>query len=176
MIYFFKPLPANDMDFSDYKPFIQNEWFRKNFMKFVYVLQLLLILLSIAFGVWDFSNWFIKIIVFGATFTCHELLHILAVYKKGDISLTRAGIFFWLNSSAIMSKKRFLFFMILPFTVLTVIPLFLLFLTDGYLFRILRYIVWVNAIISGSDIINSLLIALKPSHAKFCRGYYILEK
>lgn len=108
MIYFFKPLPHADMNFSNYKPFIKNDWFRRHFMKFVYALQLILIFLSIALGVWSFSNWFIKVAVLIATFLCHELLHILVVYKIGDISLTHSGIFFWLESSAVMSKKKIL--------------------------------------------------------------------
>ena len=65
--------------------------------------------------------------------------------------------------------------MTLPLLVLTIIPMFLLFLVDGYVFEVLMYIMWVNAIIAGSDIINSILIAIKPSNAKFCRGYYIIE-
>ena len=175
MIYFFKPLPPSDIDYSNYRPFIKNEWFRKHFMKFVYFLQVVLILISIVLGVWDFSNWFIKIIIFSLVFITHELLHILVVYKIGDISLTHKGIFFWLNSNAVMSKKRFWLFMTLPLLVLTIIPMFLLFLVDGYVFEVLMYIMWVNAIIAGSDIVNSILIAIKPSNAKFCRGYYIIE-
>ena len=108
-------------------------------------------------------------------FIIHELLHILVVYKIGDISLTHSGIFFWLNSNAIMSKKRFWLFMTLPLLVLTIIPMFLLPLTSGLAFDVLMYILWINAIIAGSDIINSILIAIKPSNAKFCRGYYIVE-
>ena len=45
--------------------------------------------------------------------------------------------------------------------------------TIGFVFELLRYILCVNAIIAGSDIINSILIAVKPSNAKFCGGYYI---
>ena len=29
MLYLFKPLPSNDKDFSTWKPFIKNVWFRK---------------------------------------------------------------------------------------------------------------------------------------------------
>lgn len=46
-------------------------------------------------------------------------------------------------------------------------------LTDGFVFELLRYIVCINAIIAGSDIINSILIAMKSTNAKFCGGYYI---
>jgi len=175
MIYFFKPLPPIDIDFSEYRPFIKNEWCRKHFMKFVYILQAVLIWISIVLRVWDFSTWFIKITIFSIVYVIHESLHILVVYKLGDISLTHSGIFFWINSNAVMSKKRFLLFMALPLLVLTIIPIFLLPWAEGYSFRVLTYILWVNAIIAGSDIINSILIAAKPSNAKFCRGYCITE-
>ena len=63
--------------------------------------------------------------------------------------------------------------MTLPLLVLTIIPMIFLPLTDGFVFELLRYILCVNAIIAGSDIINSILIAVKPSNVKFCGGYYI---
>ncbi len=175
MIYLFKPLPPSDMDFSNYLPFIKNVWFCKHFMKFVYILQVLLVLFSLALRVWNFSSWFMKIIIFIIVFISHELIHIIVVYKIGDISLTHSGIFFWLNSNAVMSKKRFWLFMTLPLLVLTITPMFLLPLASGFTYDVLMYILWTNAIIAGSDIINSILIAIKPSNTKFCRGYYIIE-
>ena len=175
MLYFFKPLPASDMDFSNYQPFIKNKWFRKNFMKFVYALQIALIWISAALGVWKFSNIVTRIGAFIMIYLLHELLHILVVYKIGDISLTYSGMFLWLNSSAIMSKKRFWLFMTLPLLGLTMAPLVLLPFVEGVVFEVLRYILWVNAIIAGSDIINSVLIVIKPANAKFCRGYYSIE-
>ncbi|MGN1175814.1 MAG: DUF3267 domain-containing protein [Roseburia sp.] len=176
MIYLFESLPSSDIDFSNWTPFIKNAWFRKHFMKFVYSLQVLLVLVSMMMGVWDFANWVIKSIIFILVFIVHELLHILVVYKIGDISLTHSGIFFWLNSNAIMSKKRFWLFMTLPFLVLTLIPIFVLPFISGVAFEVLMYILWINAIIAGSDIINSILIAMKPANVKFCRGYYIGER
>lgn len=175
MLYFFKPLPPNDIDFSNWRPFIKNEWFRKHFMKFVYALQVVLILISGALGVWNYTNIFIRIVVFIIVYVSHELLHILVVYKMGDISLTRSGIFLWLNSNAVMTKIRFWLFMTLPLIVLTIIPTILLLLVEGIIFDVLTYVLWVNAIIAGSDIINSVLIAIKPTNAKFCRGYYSTE-
>lgn len=86
MFYLFKPLPPSDIDFSMYHSFIKHEWFRKHFMKFVYLLQIMLVLISMRLGVWNFSNWFIKMIVFGLVFLTHELLHISVVCKIGDIS------------------------------------------------------------------------------------------
>ena len=175
MFYFLKPLPSSGIDFSNWIPFIKNEWFRKHFMKFVYSLQVVLILSSMMLGVWDFANGVIKSIIFVLVFIFHELLHILVVYKIGDISLTHSGIFFWLNSNSIMSKNRFWLFMTLPLFVLTIIPILILPFTCGFAFEVLMYILWINAIIAGSDIINSILIAIKPSNAKFSRGYYIIE-
>ena len=68
------------MDFSKFQPFIKSEWFRKHFMKFVYTLQIVLILISMVLGIWNFSNWLIKIAIFCLVFVIHELLHILVVY------------------------------------------------------------------------------------------------
>ena len=176
MIYLFKPLPADDMDFSGYLPFIKNVWFRTHFMKFVYMLQVVLVLISMMLGVWNFANLLIRSIIFILVFIIHELLHIIVVYRIGDISLTHSGIFFWLNSNAIMSKRRFWLFMTLPLLVLTIIPMSFLPFTSGFTYDVLMYILWINAIIAGSDIINSVLIAMKPANAKFCRGYYIIER
>ena len=99
----------------------------------------------------------------------------MVVYKIGDISLTYSGRFLWLNSSAVMSKKRFWLFMTLPLIGLTVVPMILVPMADGMVLDILRYILWVNVIIAGSDIINSVLIAIKPSNTRFYRGYYRTE-
>jgi len=175
MIHFFKPLPSSNIDFTTYKPFIKNEWFRTNFMKFVYALQLTLIILSITLGVWKNFSWLETLLIFCATFLCHELLHILVVYKIGDISLTHSGIFFWLDSDARMSKGRFWLFMTLPILGLTVVPLVIMLLVKGSLGFWLMGVAWANAIIAGADIINSVLIAIKPMKAKFYRGYYQVE-
>ena len=65
--------------------------------------------------------------------------------------------------------------MTLPLLVLTIVPVFFTFWTKGLLFEVLRYIAWINAIIAGSDIINSVLIAVKPAKAEFYRGYYRIK-
>ena len=176
MFYFLKHLPESTMNFTGWQPFIKNDWFRKNFMLFVYCLQAVLVVTSVLLGVWKFTNLLVKIAVFCIVYVCHELFHIVVVYRIGDLSLTHSGIFFWLNSDAVMSKARFWTFMTLPFLCLTVVPAVLLPVTDGFLSGLFRYIAWVNAIIAGSDIINSVLILLKPNGAKFCRGYYKAER
>ena len=81
MLYWMKPLPEADIDYEKYKPFISNNWFRQNFMYFVYLLQVFLVTLSISFGVWKFSNAFIKLIVFLMVYLVHELLHISVVWR-----------------------------------------------------------------------------------------------
>ncbi len=175
MFYWFKPLPDCETDFSKWMPFIKNIWFRRHFMIFAYGLQIVLIIISVLMGVWDFSNWYTKLIIFFVVFVCHEMLHIVVVCRIGNISLTHSGLFFWLNTDAVMSKKRFWMFMSLPLLVLTVLPLCLLPFTKGVMFDGLMYVLWVNAIIAGADIINSILIVIKPGKAVFCRGYYKIE-
>lgn len=172
MLYFMKPLPENKIDTADWKPFIKNNRFRNNFMYFVYCLQLILIILSIISGVWHFSNLFVKIGLFICVFIIHESLHLLVVFKAGDISITLSGIFVWITSGAILSKSRFLVFMSLPFIGLTVVPAILCIPLSGELKDIMVYAAWVNSIIAASDLINSVLIAIKPNNSLFYRGYY----
>ena len=172
MLYFMKPLPENKIDTADWKPFIKNKWFSNNFMYFVYCLQLILIILSIIFGAWLFSNIFIKIGLFICVFIIHEILHLIVVFKAGDISITHSGIFFWITPGAILSKSRFLVFMSLPFIGLTVVPAILCIHLSGELKEIMSCAAWVNSIIAGSDIINSVLIAIKPKNSLFYRGYF----
>ena len=172
MFYWMKPLPEADIDYEKYKPFISNNWLRQNFMYFVYLLQAILVSLSILRGVWNFSNVFAKLIVFLLVYLVHELLHISVVWRIGDISLTHSGIFFWLNSGAKMSKLRFLLFMSLPLIVLSIVPMIIVLFSYGSVYQYMRYIAWINAIIAGADIINTFLIIIKPRDSVFYRGFY----
>ena len=122
MLYFMKPLPEGRIDTTDWKSFIKNEWFRNNFMYFVYFLQVMLTIASILFGAWRFSNVFVKVGLFICTYVTHELLHIIVIYKAGDISITHSGIFLWITSGAVLNKLRFFVFMSLPFIGLTIFP------------------------------------------------------
>lgn len=142
-------------------------------MKFVYLIQFIIFLIPFIFET-PFSqmNMFTLIVIGIVVFIIHESIHIAIIKKKGDISLTFSGIFFWLQTNAILSKTRFWFFMTSPFLVLTVIPAALSLFTSGDIQSILLFISWINAFISGSDMINSILIAIKPKNAVFCRGYY----
>ncbi|WP_342472482.1 DUF3267 domain-containing protein [Metasolibacillus sp. FSL H7-0170] len=165
------------MNFSDWTPFIQNNWYRKHYMKFVYLLQLIIFLIPFFFET-DFTqiNIFTLIIIGIFVFIIHECLHIITINKKGDISLTFSGIFFWLNTNAILSKTRFWLFMSLPFIGLTVIPAIMSLYVPSNIKSIVLFVSWINAWISSSDIINSFLITIKPKNAIFCRGYYRVKE
>ena len=167
-----KPLPPAEIDTAVYRPFIHNEWFREHFMLFVYALQISLAGISAFLGVWRFAWLPTSAALFAAVFLVHELLHISAVYTAGDISLTHSGIFFWLNSGAELTKARFLLFMSLPLLALTVLPAAAMPFCTGRLYELLRSTAWANAIIAGADIINTVLIILKPKGSVFFRGYY----
>lgn len=165
------------MDLSEWNPFIQNNWHRKHYMKFVYVLQIIIFLIPNYFGA-SFTdlNIFYLIIIGILVFIIHECLHIIVINNKGDSSLTRSGVFFWLNTNAILSKARFWTFMSLPIIVLSVIPAIISSCVSGNIKSILLFVCWINSIISASDIYNSLLIAMKPKHSIFCRGYYKVKE
>lgn len=141
-------------------------------MYFVYCFQAMLLICSIVFGVWHFSNIFIKFSLFICIYLIHELLHMIVIYKAGDISIMHSGIFLWIISGAVLNKLRFFVFMCLPFIGLTVIPTILCVFLSGELKDIVVYVAWVNSMIAGSDIINSILIVIKPNHSLFYRGYY----
>ncbi|MGE7688236.1 DUF3267 domain-containing protein [Lysinibacillus sp. NPDC097214] len=161
------------MDLSKWTPFIQNNWYRKHYMKFVYLLQIIIFLIPYFFGTgFTHINIFLLIIIGVFVFVIHECLHIFVINKKGDISLTFSGIFFWLNTNAILSKMRFLVFMSLPFIVLSVVPGIMSFYVSGNTKSIILFVSWINSVISSSDIVNSFLIAIKPKNSVFCRGYY----
>lgn len=172
MIYFMKPLPDGKINTDNWEPVIKNQWFRNHFMYFVYCLQGVLLLFSIISGAWRFSNAFVKAGLYICTFIIHELLHLIVIYKAGDISITHSGIFFWITSGAVLNKIRFLVFMSLPFTGLTVVPAIACVFLSGKLKDMMIYAAWVNSITAGSDIINSIIIAIKPNNASFYGGYY----
>jgi hypothetical protein len=177
MIIWFRHLPQKRLDLLEWTPFIKNNWYRKHYMKFVYLLQIIIFLIP-AFFTMGFTtiNIFLLMIIGILVFIIHECLHILVINKKGDISLTFSGIFFWLTTNATLSKVRFWVFMSLPFIVLTVVPVLLSFYVLGNVKLILFFVGWINTLISSSDIINSFLIAIKPKNTVFCRGYYRLKQ
>ena len=177
MIIWFRHLPHINMDLLEWTPFIKNSWFRKHYMKFVYLLQFIIFLMSCFFDVGVSSiNTFTLILMFILVFIIHESLHILVINNKGDISFTFSGAFFWLHTNEVLSKMRFWLFMSLPLIALSFVPAIVSLYVSGYIKSILVCISWINLLLSFSDIINSLLIAIKPKNSVFCRGYYRVEK
>ncbi|GGG88742.1 DUF3267 domain-containing protein [Paenibacillus radicis (ex Gao et al. 2016)] len=172
MILWFRHLPEADLDIMEWKPFISNDWFRHHFMKFVYLLMAVSFLAPSWLGENLALTNFPLIPIILVIFIVHEALHIVVIKNKGDISLTFRGIFFWMNTNAILSKMRFWIFMSLPFIALSVVPLIISFFVSGDIKSLLLFISWVNLIISSSDIINSVLILIKPNKTVYCRGYY----
>lgn len=177
MIVWFRQLPQISMDLVEWTPFIKNNCFRKHYMKFVYLLQITIFLMSRFFDAW-FSpiNTFALILIGIFVLIIHESLHILVINKKGDISLTFRGTFFWLHTNAVLSKTRFWIFMSLPIIALSVVPAIVSFYVSGNIKSILLFVSWINLWLSSSDIINSFLIVIKPKNSVFCRGYYRVEK
>ncbi|UII57891.1 DUF3267 domain-containing protein [Cytobacillus spongiae] len=165
------------MDLSEWTPFIQKEWFRHHFMKLVYLLQFIILLIP-SFLPTEFTSLSIVILILIGilTFIIHESLHFLVIYRKGDMSLTFSGIFFWIHTNATLSKARFLIFMSLPFIALSVVPVLLSFFVTDHVKILLLFVGWLNALISASDLINSILIMIKPANSVFCRGYYRVKQ
>ena len=173
MIKWVTKLPETEIDTNEYKPFIKNQWFRKHYMWFAYALMFLLILpVSLLTTSMNDIPFLLRLGMIIPVFLIHELLHVLVVFRIGDIYLTHSGLFFWLRSDAHMSKIRFLIFMSLPFLVLSVLPLVIKLFYTGPLVPYISYIAWINSIMASSDILNSMLILIKPRNSVFWRGYY----
>ncbi|MEK4627060.1 MAG: DUF3267 domain-containing protein [Solibacillus sp.] len=174
----FQHLPKISIDLVKWTPFIKNDWFRQHYMKFVYVLQIIIFLLMSNFLYTWFNSVDIYILIFIGilVFIFHEFLHIVVVKKEGNISLTFRGMFFWIHTDAVLSKARFWIFMTLPLIVLSVMPAIASFFVSGNLQSILLFVSGLNLLISASDIINSFLIFIKPKNSLFFRGYYRVEK
>ncbi|MGD6991298.1 DUF3267 domain-containing protein [Sutcliffiella horikoshii] len=176
MMLWFRPLPKVSLDSTVWTPFIKNNWYREHYMKFVYLLQVVLLFIPTLFNTGFSQLHIFALILIGILiFILHECLHIVVINKKGDISLTFSGVFFWIDTNAILSKPRFWVFMSLPYIVLSIMPFILSFYVSEDLKLNLLFISWFNTLISASDIINSILIALKPRNTLFCRGYMRVE-
>ena len=172
MIIVNKPLPEMNIDKNVYKPFIRSEWFRKNYMWFAYGLMILLFLAALLLGRLNAGSLLFRILLYIAVYAVHESLHILSVCGKGNIYLSHSGLYLWLTPDFVLSKRRFWIFTTLPFLVLTGLTGLVSCFVSAPFAMVLKYIAWVNAITAGSDIINSLLIAVKPGNSFFYRGYY----
>lgn len=177
MILWLKHLPLIRMNLKEWNPFIQSDWFRTHFMKFVYVLQITSFLLPFVLRT-NFAPFSTITLVAIAlvVFISHEFFHMLVIHSKGDVSLTFQGTFFWIHTNEILSKARFWLFMSLPFIALTVVPAMISFFVAGTLQTVVLFISWINLCYSAADIINSILIGVKPKNAVFCSGYYRVER
>ena len=177
MIYLFKTLPEKQIKDADWNPFREPEWIRKIYMYLVYLFQALLVLISVKCNVWNYFDVFTTVLIFGMVFIMHELLHIIVVCQAGDISLTYSGgIFLWLTPDAILSKFRYWLYMTCPFIFLTIIPQILSFFATDKVYEGMTLISWINAIIAGADIIDSILILTKPCKSEFWRGRYRIRQ
>ncbi len=172
MIIVNKQIPELDIDRNVYKPFIKNEWFRRNYMWFAYGLMILIFEAAFFLGRFGVGSLLTKILLYVAVYLVHESLHILTVCKKGDIYLSHSGMYLWLTPNFVLSKKRYLLFMTLPLLLLTGVTGTLSFFVSGEASLYLKLIAWLNAIAAGSDIINTVLILIKPRNAFFYRGFY----
>ena len=111
MIYWNKSLPKLNIDYEEYKPFIKNEWFRKNYMYFAYGLMIMLFAWATITGGFRAGNLWIRILIFPFVYVIHESLHVLSVFRKGDIYLNYfGGIYLWLTPDVELSKPRVLDF------------------------------------------------------------------
>lgn len=146
MIYFMEPLPESGADTAGWQPFIRNP-----------------------------SNALVKAGLFAGVYFVHELLHMAVIYRAGDVSITHSFMFLWITSGAILGKCRFFVFMSLPFIILTAVPAIVCPFLSGEWRSMTVYIAWINSVIAGSDLINAVLIAIKPSRTMFYRGYYRTE-
>lgn len=173
MIYFFKPLPEKELESEKWIPFREKEWLRKYFMVLVYILQGVLLVISMKLGIWNLFDVRVTLALLVCVFIVHEMLHIAVVYRAGDISLTyHGGIFLWLTPDAVLSKRRYWLYMTLPLIALTVIPSIFTFFCKGKVYDSLMVISWQNVIIAGADILDSPMILLKPRKSIFWRGRY----
>lgn len=174
MIVWFKQLPKIHLNDSEWKPFISNSWFRLHFMKVVYLLTALFIVAPYVLinEFFIYLNGVPVLLLLLFIFVIHEALHVLVIKGKGDISLTFKGIYFWLNTNAVLSKTRFFIFMSLPLFVLSVVPAVGSLFFEGEMKALLLIISWLNLIISASDVLNSFLILIKSRQSVFCRGHY----
>lgn len=184
MILWFKKLPDKALNLSIWKPFISSKWFKRNFMKFVYSLMVILLFLMcnifmphyyISLNQNKIVNNLLYLFVILITFLVHELLHIVNISNNGDISITFNKGYFWINTNAQLTKLRFWLFMSTPLIVLSIIPIIISLFVGDKESSILLFIAFTNLIIASSDIINSVLILIKPNNTIFCRGYYYIK-
>ena len=175
MILWFKCLPKKELDNFDnsWKPLIVSAYFNKHYMKFVYLLQSLLAVALIFCYLNEIIYFNIFLVI--PIFLIHELLHIIIVFRLGDVSITSKSGFIWISSNAEMTKLRRCLFTSLPIIALSLAP----FLLSLFLPEIRYYLIsvaFINLVISSFDLIWSVIILSKPRTSLFCAGYYRSRK
>ena len=83
MIHWNKELPKLNINYSEYKPFIGNEWFQKN-MYFTYGIMVVLLVLALITGGFSAGNLLIRVLIFPFVYVIHEFLHIINAWVKTD--------------------------------------------------------------------------------------------
>ena len=112
MIHWNKELPKINIDHDVYKPFIKNEWFRKNYMYFTYGLMIFLFVIASIVGGFRAGNLWIRILIFPFVYVIHESLHVLTVCRRGELYLNYfGGIYLWMTPDFELSKGRFWVYM-----------------------------------------------------------------
>ncbi len=71
MIHWVKTMPAPEIDHSVYRPFIRNDWFRKNYMVFAYGLMAVLAVLCFVFRGERGIPVYLRLVSFAAVFLVH---------------------------------------------------------------------------------------------------------
>lgn len=186
MLYWFKQLPETKREGDGWEPFINTPWLNKNYNKLFKACMLIwIIALSLYAGTYYQSirdNYTIIIIaaisvaLAFAVLAVHEALHILVVYRYGDVSLTRVKGYWGMvgvDSAAELSKLHYLIFALLPTLLLTVCPLIISLFTTGFASYFLGFAALSN--ISPVDIINSIVVIRKPRGTVILSGYYKVE-
>lgn len=200
MIYWFKYMPEKIIQNKTLFPVVKNEWLRKNNILLGNILSIIIfialkrfyikgarifataiikmfstqiiekevLVISIFIGFMIISIIFIVII--------HELLHMIVVLGKDDMSVTFSKGVIWVNTNADLSKIRQFIFISLPLIVLTVIPIFISFFVSDDIADMLRFISVFNFGVSSFDVLHIPHIILKPKNAVFWRGMYYIPQ
>lgn len=167
MIYLFKDLPDADIDTSQWHMMLENTMIKKLYSIATYlfmpVLVVALYLLKYDFfylpkviqsdnmpGFLSPILWMILILVI---LLVHELLHIVTIYKRGNVSVTFSRLFVRVNTNVVLRKSQRILCVIFPLLILSAIPgVIALFIVSIEIKSILNFICWTNLILSGYDV------------------------
>lgn len=187
MIYLFKDLPDADIDTSQWHMMLENTMIKKLYSIATYlfmpVLVVALYLLKYDFfylpkviqsdnmpGFLSPILWMILILVI---LLVHELLHIVTIYKRGDVSVTFSRLFVRVNTNVVLRKSQRILCVIFPLLILSAIPgVIALFIVSIEIKSILNFICWTNLILSGYDVSSFFLVLSIPKHSLTYKALY----